>query len=108
MNENAEHKKKLIKSVKRLQQSDYIYDKLLQDRNERLAKLIEDQERNPNEASFVRKTGNQIKEKLAIKLQSISDDLELVNEELDTIVNILGQMKDAKTMIEDGDVMMEE
>ena len=98
MNDNPEHKKKLIKSVKRLQQNDYIYDKLLKDRNEKLTKVIEDQERNPNEASFVRKTGNQIKEKLSIKLQSICDDLEYVDEELDTIVNILNQMKDARAM----------
>ena len=98
MNENPEYKRKLIKSVKRLQQSDYIYDKLLKDRNERLTKMIEDHERNPNEASFVRKTGNQITEKLSIKLQSICDDLEYVDEELDTIINILEQMKSAKAM----------
>lgn len=107
MNENQEYKKKLIKSVKRLQQNDYIYERLLQDRNERLTKVIEAQERNPNEASFVRKTGNQIKEKLSIKLQSISDDLELVNEELDTVLNILDQMKHAKTM-EEAETVMEE
>ena len=84
--------------MKRLQQSEYIYDRLLKDRNEKLTKVIEEQERNPNEASFVKKTGNQIKEKLSIKLQSICDDLEYVDEELDTIINILGQMKDARAM----------
>ena len=98
MNENIEYKKRLIKNIRRLQKSEYIYDRLLKDRNENMSKLIEDQERNQNEASFVKKTGNQIKEKLSIKLQSISDDLEYVDEELDTIINILNEMKDAKMM----------
>lgn len=90
---------KLIKIIKRLKQSDYIYDKLMKDRNENLVKLIDDQEHSKNEISFVKKTGNQIKDKLSIKLQSISDDLEYTNEELDTIINILNQMKDANAMM---------
>lgn len=99
MTENSDYRKKLIKEVRRLQQSDFIYEKLLEDRNEHLMRLIEDQG-NPAERSFVKLTGNKIKDKLSVKLESIDYDLSYVDEELDTVINLLNEMKDTNDLME--------
>lgn len=96
MAENLEYKKKLIKNIKKLQQNDYIYERLLTDRNVNLLRLVE--ESSLNEESFVKSTGDKIKEKLSVKLKSIDDDLEYLEEELDTVIGILTEMKDAQSL----------
>lgn len=93
-------KKRLIDEIRRCQQSDFIYGKFLEDYNEHLIRFIEDQKSSVPEQSFIQSTGDKIKEKLSTKLQSIDYDLEYINDELDTIINILNEIKDANHLME--------